>query len=283
MIHIITLSNPQFADLFVNYMTTKGVHIHTQVEDQQISLWLEDAQQSALVEQELKTFLLNPYHSRYQAASWQAGKAQNTRINYRSPFSIKKMVQQSGPLTVLVVILCVLIYIWQQFVGDYDALSYIGWPDNDASKLEIWRYITPAFAHGSILHIAFNLAMWWYLASQTEQQLGTGKLFVILLVSALFSNWAQALVSGPYFYGLSGVIFALIAYVGFTGLRSPHKGIGVPSGLIVISILWIIAGYSGLLEDALESGIANTAHLAGFIIGLLMALWDNRHQLIRKS
>lgn len=42
MIHIITLSNPQAADLFVNYMTTKGVRIHTKNENQQISLWLED-------------------------------------------------------------------------------------------------------------------------------------------------------------------------------------------------------------------------------------------------
>lgn len=31
MIHIITLSNPQAADLFVNYMATKGVRIHAKM------------------------------------------------------------------------------------------------------------------------------------------------------------------------------------------------------------------------------------------------------------
>ncbi|QAV22951.1 rhomboid family intramembrane serine protease GlpG [Proteus hauseri] len=279
MIHIITLSNPQLADLFVNYMATQHVRIHTQVESQQVSLWLEDQQQLELVEKELKTFLREPFHPRYQAASWQAGNPQSTGIKYRPSFSLKNMVQQSGPLTVLVVILCVLIYIWQQVVGDYDVMIHLAWPYDESLNLEIWRYITPAFVHFSLTHIAFNLAMWWYLASQTEQKLGTGKLFVIMLVSALFSNWAQSLFTESNFGGLSGVVYALIGYVGLTGLRHPEKGIGVPTGLIIFSIIWIVAGQMGALGDS----IANAAHFAGFLIGLLMALWDNRHQLSRRS
>lgn len=279
MIHIITLSNPQLADLFVNYMATQHVRIHTQVESQQVSLWLEDQQQLEMVEKELKTFLREPFHPRYQAASWQAGNPQSTGIKYRPSFSLKNMVQQSGPLTVLVVILCVLIYIWQQVVGDYDVMIHLAWPYDESLNLEIWRYITPAFVHFSLTHIAFNLAMWWYLASQTEQKLGTGKLFVIMLVSALFSNWAQSLFTESNFGGLSGVVYALIGYVGLTGLRHPEKGIGVPTGLIIFSIIWIVAGQMGALGDS----IANAAHFAGFLIGLLMALWDNRHPLSRRS
>ncbi|MBG5951020.1 MULTISPECIES: rhomboid family intramembrane serine protease GlpG [Proteus] len=279
MIHIITLSNPQAADLFVNYMTTKGVRIHTKNENQQISLWLEDQHQLDMVEKELNTFLREPFHPRYQAASWQTGDPKNTGIKYRPAFSIKNMVQRSGPLTVLVVILCILIFIWQQVVGDYNVMLHLAWPYKESLNFEVWRYITPAFVHFSLMHIAFNLAMWWYLASQTEQRLGTGKLFVIMLVSALFSNWAQSLFTDSNFGGLSGVVYALIGYVGLTGIRNPEKGIGVPTGLIGFSILWIVAGYMGVLGDS----IGNTAHFAGFLIGLLMALWDNRHQLSRRS
>ncbi|WP_311750053.1 rhomboid family intramembrane serine protease GlpG [Proteus penneri] len=279
MIHIITLSNPQAADLFVNYMATKGVRIHAKNENQQISLWLEDQHQLDMVEKELNTFLREPFHPRYQAASWQTGNPQNTGIKYRPAFSIKNMVQRSGPLTVLVIILCILVFIWQQVVGDYDVMLHLAWPYEESLNLEVWRYITPAFIHFSLMHIAFNLAMWWYLASQIEQQLGTGKLFVIMLVSALFSNWAQSLFTDSNFGGLSGVVYALIGYVGLTGIRNPEKGIGAPTGLIVFSILWIVAGYMGVLGDS----IGNAAHFAGFLIGLLMALWDNRHQLSRRS
>ncbi len=35
----------------------------------------------------------------------------------------------------------------------------------------------------------------------------------------------------------------------------------------------------GVLGDS----IGNAAHFAGFLIGLLMVLWDNRHQLSRQS
>lgn len=279
MIHIITLSNPQAADLFVNYMATKGVRIHAKNENQQISLWLEDQHQLDVVEKELNTFLREPFHPRYQAASWQTGDPKNTGIKYRPAFSIKNMVQRSGPLTVLVVILCALIFIWQQAVGDYDVMLHLAWPYNESLNFEVWRYITPAFVHFSLMHIAFNLAMWWYLASQTEQRLGTGKLFVIMLVSALFSNWAQSLFTNSNFGGLSGVVYALIGYVGLTGIYNPKKGIGAPTGLLVFSILWIVAGYMGVLGDS----IGNTAHFAGLLIGLLMALWDNRHQLSRRS
>ena len=100
-----------------------------------------------------------------------------------------------------------------------------------------------------------------------------------MLVSALFSNWAQSLFTDSNFGGLSGVVYALIGYVGLTGIRNPEKGIGAPTGLIGFSILWIVAGYMGVLGDS----IGNTAHFAGFLIGLLMALWDNRHQLSRRS
>lgn len=279
MIHIITLSNPQSADLFVNYMATKGVRIHAKNENQQISLWLEDQHQLDMVEKELNTFLREPFHPRYQAASWQAGDPQKTGIKYRPAFSIKNMVQRSGPLTVLVIILCILVFIWQQVVGDYNVMLHLAWPYEESLDFEVWRYITPAFVHFSLMHIAFNLAMWWYLASQTEQQLGTSKLFVIMLVSALFSTWAQSLFTDSNFGGLSGVVYALIGYVGLTGIRNPEKGIGAPTGLIVFSILWIVAGYMGVLGDS----IGNAAHFAGFLIGLLMALWDNRHQLSRGS
>lgn len=286
MIHIITLSNPQAADLFVNYMATKGVRIHAKNENQQISLWLEDQHQLEMVEKELNVFLREPFHPRYQAASWQTGDPKNTSIKYRPAFSIKNMVQRSGPLTVLLVILCIVIFILQQVLGDQDVLTYLAWPYDESLNFEVWRYITPAFLHFSLTHIAFNLAIWWYLAGQVEQRIGSGKLFVVLLISALVSNWAQALVissSFETFGGLSGVTFALIGYTGLTSLRNPEKGIYVPSGLLVMSVLWIIMGYMGVLDSLVGGSVANTAHFAGFLIGLLMALWDNRHQLSRRS
>ena len=65
----------------------------------------------------------------------------------------------------------------------------------------------------------FNLMWWWYLGGQMEKRLGAGKLFVLAVVSAFFSGWAQSLFSGALFGGLSGVVYALMGYVWLTGER----------------------------------------------------------------
>ena len=50
----------------------------------------------------------------------------------------------------------------------------------------------------------FNLLWWWYLGGQIEQRLGSGKLFILLIVGAALPNIAEFFASGPRFGGLSG-------------------------------------------------------------------------------
>jgi GlpG protein len=128
--------------------------------------------------------------------------------------------------------------------------------------------------HFSLLHITFNLLWWWYLGGPLEKRLGTGKLFVLAVVSAFFSGWAQSLFSGALFGGLSGVVYALMGYSWLSGERAPERGLMLPRGLMVFSVLWLVAGYF----DILGMSIANAAHVAGLVLGLLMAFWDTRHR-----
>ncbi len=70
-----------------------------------------------------------------------------------------------------------------------EVLRYLAWPIGD-QQTELWRWFSPALVHFSLSHIGFNLALWWF-GWAVERKLGTGKLFTILLVSALFSNWGS--------------------------------------------------------------------------------------------
>ena len=65
------------------------------------------------------------------------------------------------------------------------------------------------------LYILFNLMWWWYLGGAVEKRLGSGKLFVIMLISALLSGWLQAKFSGIWFGGLSGVGYARRVTAGY--------------------------------------------------------------------
>lgn len=95
-------------------------------------------------------------------------------------------------------------------------------------------------------------------------------MLVITLVSALVSGWAQSRLSGTHFGGLSGVVYALMGYVWLRGEREPDGYLSMPRSLMAFALLWLVAGYF----DILGMSIANAAHVAGLVVGLLMAFWD---------
>ncbi|WP_237385767.1 rhomboid family intramembrane serine protease GlpG [Xenorhabdus sp. Sc-CR9] len=271
MIHVTSISNPRLAQAFIDYMAMQDIHLTMQPtsEPSLVELWLEDDSQLSLVEQELRHFVRDPLHERYQEASWQTGKS-GTLFKYRNNLNWSTLKNQSGPLTIAITSICTLVYLWIQIAGTPDVMNWLAWPNGD-QHLELWRWVSHALLHFSLTHLLFNLVLWWYLGSQVERKISAGKLFEITMVSAFFSGWAQSLFSGSHFGGLSGVVYALIGYVWLTGEISPKRGISIPRGLIAISVIWLLVGYS----DVFSLNIANAAHVSGLIIGLLMGLWDN--------
>ncbi|MDR0217563.1 MAG: rhomboid family intramembrane serine protease GlpG [Enterobacteriaceae bacterium] len=274
MIHITSISNPRLAQAFIDYMATQGIDLTMRPtnEPHVVELWLTDDSQFSVVERELNQFTRDPLNERYQAASWQTGKA-GISLKYHSNLNWDTLKNQSGPITIAVSALSILVYILMLLMGGSEVMSWLAWPNKD-QYLEVWRWVSPALLHFSLLHLLFNLVLWWYLGGQVERNLSNGKLVEITIVSAFFSGWAQSLFSGSHFGGLSGVVYALISYVWLTGEMSPQKGIGAPRGLIVISIIWLFVGY----YDMFSLNIANAAHFSGLFIGLLMGLWDNRRK-----
>ena len=113
---------------------------------------------------------------------------------------------------------------------------------------------------------------WWYLGGAVEKRLGSGKLFVIMLISALLSGFVQAKFSGIWFGGLSGVVYALMGYCWLRGERDPESGVYLERGLIGFAIVWLVIGWYG----AFGLAIANGAHVAGLLVGLAMAFVDTR-------
>ncbi|PHM59374.1 rhomboid family intramembrane serine protease GlpG [Xenorhabdus sp. KK7.4] len=271
MIHVTSIHNPRLAQAFIDYMATQGIHltIRQTNEPHVVELWLEDEKQLSAVQQELNQFSRDPLNERYQAASWQAGKT-STPLKYESNLNWNTLKNQSGPLTIAISALCILVYFWMQLAGVNEVMSWLAWP-NKEQYLELWRWLSPALLHFSLLHILFNLVLWWYFGSQVERNINTEKLVEITIVSTIFSGWAQSLFSGSHFGGLSGVVYALISYVWLSGEMSPQKGLSAPRGLIAISVIWLFVGYFNMFS----LNIANAAHFSGLIIGLLMGLWDN--------
>ncbi|MTD37330.1 rhomboid family intramembrane serine protease GlpG [Erwinia sp. CPCC 100877] len=271
MLMITSFDNPRVAQAFVDYMATQGV-VLTIEQHARSDVWLADPHEEARVREALAHFLEHPEDPRYLAASWQTGQT-DTGLRYqRYPF-MDTLRQRAGPLTFLVIAACIAVFILMQVVGDRTVMLWLAWPFEPALKYELWRYFTHALLHFSLLHILFNLVWWWYLGGPVEKRLGTGKLLVLTLISALLSGFIQHKFSGPWFGGLSGVVYALMGYVWLRGERDPDSGVQLPRGLIAFALIWLIAGWF----DLFGLSIANGAHVTGLLVGLAMALMDTLH------
>ncbi|WP_208950277.1 rhomboid family intramembrane serine protease GlpG [Rahnella sp. ChDrAdgB13] len=269
MVRILNLNNPRLAQAFVDYMATQGFMLTIKHESQEVQLWLEDESRLEEAEKQVALFVRDPLHPRYQAASWQTGKAQPGLRMSHTPF-MKTLRSRAGPLTIGMIVLCIAVYILQQMVGFEQVMNWLAWPDS-SRYLQVWRWFTPALMNFSLFSLLINLVWWWYMASQIEQHLGSGKLFTVTLIAALISGWGQSMVNGSWFGGLSGVVYALMGYVWLTGVLKPESRLYVPGGLLAISLIFMFIGYA-----TGGAAVANAAHTFGLGLGLVMAFVDTR-------
>lgn len=271
MLMITSFTNPRVAQAFVDYMATQGVVLTIQ-QHTQTDVWLADESQAERVNAELARFLENPADPRYLAASWTTGHMDSGLHYQRFPF-FATVRERAGPFTLLLMAACILVFIIMNVVGDQPVMIALAWPYGPAVQYDVWRYFTHALMHFSVLHILFNLLWWWYLGGAVEKRLGSGKLIVITLISALLSGYVQHKFSGPWFGGLSGVVYALMGYAWLRGEREPESGIYMQRGLITFALIWLIAGWF----DLFGMSIANGAHVTGLAVGLAMAFADTLH------
>lgn len=176
-------------------------------------------------------------------------------------------------VTLFIVVICVLVFLVTQVVGIVPVLELLrfpGYPDQ-GTYWQLWRYITPVFVHFSLIHIGFNLIWWWILASIIEIHHGRWAVLNLVLLVGLLSNVAQFLVTDSGFGGLSGVVYGLFGYTWVVSKIEPDSGILVPNAVMIQIGIWLILGFTGLL-DSLIGPMANMAHLMGFVAGLLIAL-----------
>ncbi|TCV93683.1 rhomboid family intramembrane serine protease GlpG [Biostraticola tofi] len=277
MIRVTALSNPRLAQAFIDYMKTQGVTLELVQQGQAAELWLKDEDQLAQTEQALEIFLLDPMHPRYLAASWRTGSTANHEFRYATGGGFSGLRAKAGPLTLVLTAACVLVFILMALLGDDQVMYWLAYPAGPEQYVQVWRWFSHVLLHFSLLHILFNLMWWWYLGGAMEKFRGTGRLLLLTVLSAVLSGVVQYHFSGVFFGGLSGVVYALMGYVWWYGEQHPDSPLNLPRGLIIFALLWLIAGYFDIFGIA----IANAAHVAGLVVGLLMAFWDSRHRVGR--
>ncbi|WP_423185448.1 rhomboid family intramembrane serine protease GlpG [Alishewanella sp. d11] len=255
MHRFVEFKSAKAALLFADYCQTQGIPVDVQPEGAVTAL-LAPAEHIEQLQTLLEQFLQDPAHPRYQAAAWQQS---HTVQSASSNNSWNLSALWHLPVTSLVVLTTLLVYLWQQidFAGANASLQL-----TDTSA--VWRWVTPAFLHFSLTHLVFNLCWWVLLGHKIERQLSSWVLFQIMLSSAVLSNGLQLALAGPNFGGLSGVVYALLGYCWLSDRLNASQHYPVTNGLAVFMIFWLALGFM----DVLWVNMANWAHLGGLLCGL---------------
>jgi GlpG protein len=94
---------------------------------------------------------------------------------------------------------------------------------------------------------------------------------LVLLVAA-GSNIAQAMTGVSLFGGMSGVIYGLLGYIVVWNRLRPATPFPLVKGVAAVMVVWLLVCMAGFTELLGLGAVANTAHLSGLVLGLILGL-----------
>jgi len=158
-------------------------------------------------------------------------------------------------------------------ISNQGFISFMSAQQTFFSENEWWRLITPMFLHFSFAHLAFN-CLWIYVLGEKIERIDGKFIFLLLIIfSGIFSNLLQyTWTSSSLFGGLSGVIYGMLGYCLIMEMESSYDRYGLPPGLYLFMVVWLILGFLGILDLFGFGSVANFAHLGGMLSGLMFAM-----------
>lgn len=270
MVTLHHFQNLRAAQAFSDYLNSLAIKNQIQHDEFNYLLLIEQNAQQTLAEKELQQFLQHPNDPKYLAASWHTGstKQNSDQLAYADSNLISNFTSHGGLVSHGIFVVCIIIYALTN-LGLFNPMQslFAFFTTQPFDYYQSWRFITPAFLHFSVLHIVFNLLWWWELAGIVEKQHGKSRLILLFLFTAITSNLAQYYLMGPYFGGLSGVVYGLVGYCWLWGVLNKGSKVNLPNSYFVFLLAWLVLGFVNLLPV----NVANYAHLVGLLAGLVLA------------
>jgi membrane associated rhomboid family serine protease len=132
-----------------------------------------------------------------------------------------------------------------------------------------WRFITPIFLHGGIVHIGFNMLLQLTLGRDIELQIGTLRFLLVYFSAGIFGfvfggNFAA---NGLPSTGCSGSLFGIIAIVLLDLLYTWKTRTSPWKDLLFVMLDVVISFVIGLLP-----ALDNFSHIGGFLMGICLGI-----------
>ena len=249
-------------------------------------LWSERIAHRVVLDGDIQCLILaDPRHAHTVAtivSQWREGTlAPPERESYSVKLTLALGQLFQAPMTTLIVGLILGVYCWMQFSQEW--ISWLEanrnlWPDyrnqiQTYFDIGLWSLWRPTLLHFSVLHLVNNVFWIWILGRAIEQKDGRLPMLVILLGSGLLGNTIQWWLAGPTFGGISGVVFGLMAWVGWRQI-SKKKQYQIPPALLGVMLVLLVLSMTVDQVIPGVTGMAHGGHIGGLVFGLGYAIFQ---------
>lgn len=158
-------------------------------------------------------------------------------------------------------------------------------PGLERTPIPVWlTLLTSMFMHGGIMHLLGNMLYLWIFGDNIEDEMGHGKYLGFYLLCGLLAGLSHVFLNA---WGDSariptlGASGAIAGVLGSYMLMHPSRGVRVLLFRVIVTMpawvvvgLWFLLQILGGLGSAAEGGggVAYSAHIGGFIFGMLLTL-----------
>lgn len=161
----------------------------------------------------------------------------------------------------------------------HDSLGHVGRIVLYQSPVSVYfNFLTSMFMHGGFAHIAGNMLFLWIFGDNVENLLGHIRYLIFYLLCGFAAALAQVLMSPDSVIPMLGASGAISGVLGGYILMFPRREVRavifnffttVPA-YVAIGI-WIVMQVGlGFMSSAEDPGVAYSAHIGGFIAGLVL-------------
>lgn len=145
---------------------------------------------------------------------------------------------------------------------------------------KLWTIFTSMFMHANLMHLFVNMMSLLFLGSFLERLIGSKRFLFIYIVSGIVASLAFVFFALVFksdlnvpAVGASGAIFGVGGILAVLTPRLPVFILFIPIAMpmwfgivLMLAVMWIVSAIVGL-------PIGNTAHLGGFVAGLIYGFY----------
>lgn len=142
---------------------------------------------------------------------------------------------------------------------------------NWANPLNYLRLFTYTMGHANQAHIMGNMSIFLLIAPIMEEKYGSGKILLMMTLTALITAVLQIMLFSSGLLGASGIVFMFIVLVSFADAR---KG-SIPLTFILVVLFFI---GQEVIHSMQDNQVSEYAHIMGGIMGGIFGMIFNENQ-----